>query len=85
MRDDTTVGDIIVKGRVVNQQRIDELAKIEEDRKSAAVAFTAEVAAPTAVVEQRAAAPTKLQELEKKVEGMEGNIAQILALLQQKK
>lgn len=84
MQDDADGGVIISKGRVVNQEKIDELALKEKDRRMAAVAPTQEVSVPQAVTEERAVAPTKMQELEKKVEGMEGNINKILELLQKK-
>lgn len=80
LTDETKGGAIISKGRVVNQEAIDEMAKKEMDRQSAATAVTAQVASPHA--EERTAQPSKMQELEKKVESMEGNIAQILKLLQ---
>lgn len=82
MQDDADGGVIISKGRVVNQDKIDELAFKEKDRQTAVVAQTQGIAVPQAVAEERAVAPTKMQELEKKVEGMEGNINKILELLQ---
>jgi len=84
MQDDADGGVIISKGRVVNQEKIDEMALKELDRKIAARAQSEVSSAPQAVVEERAVAPTKMQELEKKVEGMEGNINKILELLQKK-
>lgn len=84
MQDDADGGVIISKGRVVNQEKIDELAAKEKDRQTAAAAQTQGIAVPQAVVEERAVAPTKMQELEKKVGDMEGNINKILELLQKK-
>lgn len=77
--DETDGGDIIRKGRVVNQEKIDEEARKEEDRRTAAQAITAQVSSPHA--EERTVAPTKMQELEKKVEGMESKLDAILAAL----
>ena len=84
MVDEANGGVIISKGRVVNQNRVDELAAQERDKKSAATAFTAEVAAPQAIIEQRTVAPTKMQELEKKVEAQDEKLNQILELLKKK-
>lgn len=77
--DQTNGGVIISKGRVINQERIDEEAKKQEDLKVAAQAVTAQVASPHS--EERTAAPTKMQELEKKVDGMESKLDAILKAL----
>lgn len=82
--DESNGGVIISKGRVVNQERINEMAKIEEDKKTAAIAFTAEVSAPQAVQEQRVVAPTKMQEMEKKIEAQDVKLDAILKLLEKK-
>ena len=84
MSDESNGGTIISKRHVVNQDRIDELAKIEQDKKSAATAFTQEVSAPQAVVEQRVVAPSKMQELEKRVEAQDTKLDAILELLKKK-
>ena len=85
MSDQANGGVIISKGRVVNQERVDELARIEEDKKNAAVAFANPLPAPVnAPVEERNAAPGRMDVLEKKVGDMEGNINKILDLLQKK-
>lgn len=70
---------IIVKGNIVNQQAIDEIALKEQDKRSAAQAVTAVIDSPHA--EERVAPPTKLNELEKKVEGIESKLDQILNAL----
>jgi hypothetical protein len=82
--DETDGGVIISKGRVVNQEKVDEMARKEEDRRKAATAFTQQATTPPEVIEQRATTPTKMQELEKKVAGMEDNLTKILELLQKK-
>jgi len=84
MQDDADGGVIISKGRVVNQEKIDEMALKEQDRLTAARAQAEAVAVPQAVLEERAVAPTKTQELEKRVGDIEGNINKILELLQKK-
>ncbi len=84
MVDEANGGVIIQGGRVVNQEAVDELARKELDRKTAAVAFTQEVAAPSQVIEERTAAPTKVEKLEKEMESLKGDIASILKLLQSK-
>lgn len=77
-------GVIISKGRVVNEQKVIEINKKEEDRKLAAVAFTQEVQAPQAVAEQRVVAPTKIQEMEKKIEDQDKKLDMILEALKKK-
>lgn len=84
MRDEANGGVIISKGQVVNQERLNELAKIEEDKRKAATAFAEEVAAPAAIVEERVAAPTKLENMEKRIDNIEGNLNKILEILQKK-
>ncbi len=70
---------IIAKGNIVNQQAVDEIVLKEQDKQSAAQAQTIIVDSPHA--EERVAAPTKMQELEKKVEGMESKLDAILNAL----
>lgn len=74
-------GVIIRKGQVINQAKVDELARIEEDKRKAATAFTAEVSAPPAVAEQRVVQPSKLEELEKRINGQDAKLDAILAAL----
>lgn len=71
--------DIIRKGNVVNQEAVNELAAKEKDRQTAAQSITAKVESPH--VEERVAPPTKMAELEKKVEGMESKLDAILNAL----
>lgn len=85
MLDEANGGVLIRKGQVVNQERINELAKIEEDKRKAATAFAQPAEAPNpAAVEERNVAPSKMEALETKVNDMEGNIKTILDLLQKK-
>lgn len=84
MVDEANGGVIISKGRVVNQERIDELAKIEQDKKNSATAFVQPSVAPSGVIEERVVAPSKVENLEKEVAGIKDNIATILSLLQKK-
>lgn len=84
MLDEADGGVIISKGQVVNQDKVNEIAKKEADRRMAAQAQQHQTVAPAAQEEIRAVAPTKVEALEKKVEGMETDIKTILALLQKK-
>lgn len=79
LRDDTNGGVIISKGQIVNQGVINEMAAKEHDRQTAAQALTVQVESPHA--EERVVAPSKMQELEKKVEGMESKLDAILNAL----
>lgn len=79
--DEADGGVIISKGRVVNQERINEMAKKEMDRKTAATAQTQQVAAPVEKVEERAVAPSKMQELEKRIDLQDAKLDAILAAL----
>lgn len=80
MLDETDGGVIISKGRVINQEKIDEIAKKEMDRKTAATEATQVHIAPE-VAEQRAVAPTKMQELEKRIDSQDAKLDAILAAL----
>ena len=86
MYDEANGGAIISKGRIVNPERYEELQKIEEDKKMAALAETAGPAPSVtpAPIEERNAQPGRLDVLEKKFDGMESNINKILDLLQNK-
>lgn len=79
--DETDGGYIVRGGQVVNQEKWDALLKKEEDKRKAAQASAFAVQAATAP-EDRNQAPTKVQELEKKVESIESDIKKILNLLQ---
>lgn len=81
MVDETNGGVIISKGRVVNQERINELAKIEQDKKNAATAFVTPSEAPSNVVEQRVTTPSKMDELEKRIDSQDAKLDAILAAL----
>lgn len=83
MEDEANGGVLIRNGQVINQQRIDEIARIEEDKRNSATAFANPVEAPKSVsVEERNVAPSKVEKLEKEVGDMKENIATILKLLQ---
>lgn len=84
MTDEANGGVIIAKGNIVNHERFAEIKKVEDDKKIAAQAISQQVSAPVAVVEDRTVAPSKTQELEKRMDSMEGNIGEILKLLQKK-
>ena len=80
LQDDTMGGTIIAGGRVVNQDAINEMAKKEMDRQTAATEAT-QVSVPVAVAEQRTAAPSKMQEMEKRIEAQDAKLDAILAAL----
>jgi hypothetical protein len=80
MSDESDGGVIISKGRVVNQEKIDEIAKKELDRKTAATEAT-QVHVHEQVAEQRTVAPTKMQELEKRIDSQDAKLDAILAAL----
>lgn len=81
MTDESNGGVIISRGKVVNQERIDELAQLEKDRQTAAQAVTQPVSVPQELSEQRVTAPTKLQEMEKRIEAQDAKLDAILAAL----
>ncbi len=88
MRDDTSGGWIVRSGQVVNKEKWDELQKIEQDKKDAALAFTKAQEAQGMVTQEilaaRAGAPSMTAELEKRVDKLEGGIEEILSLLKNK-
>jgi hypothetical protein len=84
MTDESNGGIIISKGNIINQERFAEIKRVEDDKKFSAHAITQQASAPQAVVEERTIAPTKTQELEKRIDSMEGNVNKILELLQKK-
>ena len=84
MVDEVNGGVIISKGRIINQERIDELARIEKDRQTAAQAAAQPADVPQELSEQRVAAPTKLQEMEKRIEAQDAKLDAILAALSKK-
>lgn len=77
-------GVIISKGRVVNEDKVIEINKKEEDRKLAATAFVNPVDAPEEVREQRTVAPSKMQEMEAKIEAQDKKLDAILQALSKK-
>jgi len=81
LRDEANGGIIISKGQVVNQVRLDEMAKVEEDKRIAATASLQVTEAPKEVQETRVVAPNKVETLEKEVAGIKNDISAILELL----
>jgi hypothetical protein len=84
MVDESDGGTIISKGRVVNEEKILELKKKEDDRKVAAQAQSQQAIAPAHIEETRTAQPSKLQEMEKKIADQDVKLDAILALLSKK-
>lgn len=80
--DETKGGWIIRKGVVVNQAVIDEMAKVEEDRKIAAKALAQQVTHENAP--DRTVAPSKMDELEKRIDSQDAKLDAILAALSKK-
>lgn len=86
MEDEANGGVLIRNGQVVNQERVNEIAKMEEDKRNSATAFVNPIQAPiNAPLEERNVQPTKIEKLEKEVDEMKDNIKTILSLLQEKK
>lgn len=81
LRDDADGGWIIQNRRVVNQEKLDELAKKEEDKRLAAQAESMAVQAPVQSMEERSGNPSKMKELEEKVNSMESKLDAILLAL----
>ena len=82
MVDETNGGYIIKNYQVVNQEAYNEILKKEEDRKLAAKAITMQKTEENAP--DRTVAPSKVDALEKKVEGMETKLDAILKALSDK-
>ena len=82
MFDEADGGWIIQKGRVVNQDKYDEMIRKEEDRKIAAQAVTQQVSSPMA--EERTQAPGKLEALEKRIDSQDAKLDKILETLSKK-
>jgi len=83
--DEATGGYIIRNRQVVDQERWEELQKIERDKQEAAKAITQAVGATPKVVAERNGGKveeTKVEALEKKVEGMESKLDKILKALE---
>mgnify|MGYP001609973239 CR=1 FL=1 len=83
LQDDTMGGTIIRDGQVVNQAAIEIMAEKEKDRQTAATEAT-QVSVPQAIVEERTVAPTKMQELEKRIDSQDTKLDAILDLLKKK-
>lgn len=69
--DETDGGVIISKGRVVNQERINQEAQKELDKKSAAVAITQQVAVNPQIEAQRTQAAAEVTKQVNKVDELE--------------
>ena len=85
MSDEANGGVIISKGRVVNQEYINELARKEEDRKLAGKAMAEQVT--TSNAPDRTVTPSqvnKLADLEKRIDGQDAKLDAILAALSNK-
>ena len=79
MSDEANGGVIISKGRVVNQEYVDELARKEADRKLAGKAMAEQVTIPDAP--DRTAPPSRIDELEKRINSQDAKLDAILAAL----
>lgn len=81
LMDEANGGVIVSKGRVVNQERWNEIVKVEEDKKIAAQAIAHAINNPQAPIAERNAAPSKVEDLEKRINGMDDKLNAILAAL----
>ena len=77
--DEVGGGWIIQKGRVVNQEKYNEMLQKEEDRRKAATAVTQQASSPH--VEERTQAPGKLEALEKRIDSQDAKLDAILLAL----
>lgn len=85
LRNDADGGWIVRDRQIINQAKIDEMAKIEEDKRRAATAESQAVQAPPEVVEQRMGNPssnTKIEALEQRINGQDAKLDAILLALQ---
>lgn len=81
MVDESDGGVIIRRGQVVNEEKVIELNKKEEDRKIAAVASTMQAEVPLAVAEERSIGPSKFKEMEDRITAQDAKLDAILAAL----
>lgn len=81
MVDETDGGVIISKGNIVNQAKIDEIKKKEDDRKVAARAEAEAVSVPQHVAEERSSSPSKMQQLEERINAQDAKLDAILSAL----
>lgn len=79
MIDELNGGWIVRNRQIVNQTRWDELQKIEQDKREAAKAASLAVNNPQAP--DRTAAPSKVDSLEQRVNGLDAKLDQILNAL----
>ena len=77
-QDDTRGGAIIQKGQIMNPRVIEEEQKKAADRAVAARAQAESINNVTAPVVERNTAPSRVDELEQRVSGMEDTLKQIL-------
>ena len=77
--DETKGGWIIRKGQIVNQAVIDEMARIEQDKRTAGRAMAEQVTHSN--VPDRTASPSKTDELEKRIDAQDAKRDAILAAL----
>lgn len=77
--DEANGGYIIRNKQIVNPERWEELQKIERDKIEAAKAITQQVSSPNA--EARTSSPSKVDNLEKRVDGLDSKLDKILKAL----
>lgn len=81
--DEAHGGAIVLKGQIVNKDKWEELLQKEQDRKEAAKAHNQPRVDPSAP--DRSSPPSKVEELEKRMDGMEGKLDAILDAVKGKK
>lgn len=84
MLDEANGGYIIKNRQVVNQAKYEELLQKEKDKKVAAQAVAEQVTSPNEALRQgiiRTETPSKVEDLEKKVNSMDDKLNAILAKL----
>lgn len=84
MSDEANGGAIISRGNIVNPERYEEILRKEEDKRKAAEAKLHAIEPKPEVLEQRAAQPGRIDNLEKKVADQDKKLDAILDLLTKK-
>jgi len=78
LRDEADGGWIIQNRAIVNQEKYDELKRLEADKLEAARAESIGTQAPTQAIEERTGNPSKLKELEERLNSQDAKLDAIL-------
>jgi len=76
---DEAGGGWIIRNRsVVNVELYNKYVEVEKDKREAAKAASSPASAPSASPEQRSVAPSKLEEMDKRIDGLDSKLDAIL-------